>query len=77
MPAKNINRTARHRALADRTVKNRQSQNASEAVRDALREGTDALERGDYVEVTASRLDALLGAPMTRTSKRHSRARRP
>ena len=98
MPTRNINLTARHSAFVDRVVKNGRYQNASEAVRDALRvleqyqreqayrlrllrdqlhDGTDALARGDYVEVDADHLDAFLEAPMTRSSKRRTRVRRP
>lgn len=98
MPTRNINLTARHSAFVDRVVKNGRYQNASEAVRDALRvleqyqreqayrlrilrdqlhDGIDALARGDYVEVDAAHLDAFLDTPMTRSSKRHTRARRP
>lgn len=72
MPTRNISLTAEQDAFVEKAVKSGEYQNASEAIRDALRvlqqrrqedilrlkalrvqikAGTDALERGDFVEV--------------------------
>ena len=87
MPTRNISLTPEQDAFVDNIVKSGEYQNASEAVRDALRAlqqrrkedalklkalrqqikaGIDALDRGDFVEVAGSELESFLdqlGAP--------------
>ena len=81
MPTRHINLTAEQDAFVAEVVKAGDDQNASEAVRDALRAlqqrrredslklkilraqlkaGTDALDRGDFVEVDGADLDGYL-----------------
>ncbi len=81
MPTRNVNLTAEQDAFVEQVVRVGRYQNASEAVRDALRglqhrlateelqlerlrgqvkAGTDALTRGDFVEVDERDLDSLL-----------------
>ena len=81
MPTRNINLTPEQDSFVDKVVKSGEYQNASEAVRDALRvlqqrrredalklkalraqikAGVDALDRGDFIEVSADRLEAYL-----------------
>jgi antitoxin ParD1/3/4 len=81
MPTRNISLTAEQDAFVESVVKAGEYQNASEAVRDALRvlqqrrredalklkalraqvkAGSDALNRGDYVEVDDAELDGFL-----------------
>lgn len=81
MPTRNISLTAEQDAFVDRLVKSGEYQNASEAVRDALRalrqrrqedalklkalrqqirEGVDALDRGDFTEVADADLEDYL-----------------
>jgi antitoxin ParD1/3/4 len=79
MPTRNINLTAEQDAFVETVVSAGEYQNASEAMRDALRAlqqrrqedalklealraqiriGVDALERGDFVEVSGGDLEA-------------------
>lgn len=79
MPTRNISLTPEQDAFVQNVVKSGEYQNASEAIRDALRAlqqrrkedalklkalrqqikaGTDALDRGDFVEVEGSELEA-------------------
>ena len=79
MPTRNISLTPEQNAFVDDVVRSGEYQNASEAIRDALRAlqqrrkedalklkalrqqikaGTDALDRGDFVEVEGSELEA-------------------
>ena len=79
MPTRNISLTPEQDAFVENVVKSGEYQNASEAIRDALRAlqqrrkedalklkalrqqikaGTDALDRGDFVEVDESELEA-------------------
>ncbi|MEQ8349407.1 MAG: type II toxin-antitoxin system ParD family antitoxin [Sneathiellaceae bacterium] len=81
MPTRDVNLTAEQDAFVEQVVRVGRYQNASEAVRDALRglqhrlateelqlerlrgqvkAGTDALTRGDFVEVDERDLDSLL-----------------
>lgn len=81
MPTRNISLTPQQDAFVDEIVKSGEYQNASEAVRDALRtlqrrrqedalklerlralidEGVDALERGDYIEVSDAELEGFM-----------------
>jgi antitoxin ParD1/3/4 len=81
MPTRNISLTPEQDAFVENVVKSGEYQNASEAIRDALRTlqqrrkedalklkalrqqikaGTDALDRGDFVEVDESELEAFL-----------------
>src|SRR2546423_14003259 len=81
MPTRNISLTDEQAAFVEKVVKSGEYQNASEAVRDALRvlqqrrredslklkalraqikAGVDALDRGDFIEVSADRLEAYL-----------------
>jgi antitoxin ParD1/3/4 len=81
MPTRNISLTDEQDAFVEKVVKTGEYQNASEAVRDALRAlqqrrrmdalkltalrvaikaGTDALDRGDFVEVDDAELDGYL-----------------
>src|SRR6266480_4359246 len=81
MPTRNISLTAEQDEFVEKVVKSGEYQNASEAVRDALRAlqqrrredtlklkalrarikaGTDALDRGDFVEVDDAELDDYL-----------------
>ena len=81
MPTRNISLTPEQDAFVENVVKSGEYQNASEAIRDALRAlqqrrkedalklkalrqqikaGTDALDRGDFVEVDESELETFL-----------------
>jgi antitoxin ParD1/3/4 len=81
MPTRNISLTREQDAFVDDVVKSGEYQNASEAIRDALRAlqqrrkedalklrvlrqqikaGIDALDRGDFVEVAGSELESFL-----------------
>ena len=81
MPTRNISLTAEQDEFVEKVVKSGEYQNASEAVRDALRAlqqrrredalklkalraqiraGADALERGDFVEVSDADLESYL-----------------
>jgi antitoxin ParD1/3/4 len=92
MPTRNISLTPEQDAFVENVVKSGEYQNASEAIRDALRTlqqrrkedalklkalrqqikaGTDALDRGDFVEVDESELETFfdqLTVPRGRTS---------
>jgi antitoxin ParD1/3/4 len=82
MPTRNISLTREQDTFVDTVVKSGEYQNASEAIRDALRAlqqrrkedalklkalrqhvkaGVDALERGDFVEVDDTDLEDFLG----------------
>ena len=84
MPTRNISLTPEQDAFVENVVKSGEYQNASEAIRDALRAlqqrrkedalklkalrqqikaGTDALDRGDFVEVDEAELEALFDRP--------------
>jgi antitoxin ParD1/3/4 len=93
MPTRNISLTAEQDAFVENVVKSGEYQNASEAIRDALRAlqqrrkedalklkalrqqikaGTDALDRGDFVEVDESELETFLDrltVPSSKTSR--------
>jgi antitoxin ParD1/3/4 len=90
MPTRNISLTPEQDAFIEEAVKSGEYQNASEAVRDALRVlqqrrredalklealrrrinfGTEALERGEFVEVDHTELDAYLDALAARSGK--------
>jgi len=90
MPTRNISLTAEQDAFVDRLVKSGDYQNASEAVRDALRalsqrrqedalklkalrarikEGVEALDRGDFTEVADADLEAYLESLPTSRKK--------
>ena len=93
MPTRNISLTPEQDAFVDNIVKSGEYQNASEAVRDALRAlqqrrkedalklkalrqqikaGIDALDRGDFVEVAGSELESFLdqlGAPSCKSPR--------
>jgi antitoxin ParD1/3/4 len=81
MPTRNISLTQEQDAFVENVVKSGEYQNASEAIRDALRAlqqrrkedalklkalrqqikaGADALERGDYVEIDEAELENFL-----------------
>lgn len=81
MPTRNISLTQEQDAFVENIVKSGEYQNASEAIRDALRAlqqrrkedalklkalrqqikaGADALERGDFVEVDEAELENFL-----------------
>jgi antitoxin ParD1/3/4 len=81
MPTRNISLTREQDAFVENVVKSGEYQNASEAIRDALRAlqqrrkedalklkvlrqqikaGTDALDRGDFVEVDEAGLETFL-----------------
>ncbi len=81
MPTRNVSLTPEQDAFVERVVKAGEYQNASEAIRDALRAlqhqrredalklkalrvqikaGVDALERGDFTEVSDADLDEYL-----------------
>jgi antitoxin ParD1/3/4 len=81
MPTRNISLTPEQDTFVENVVKSGEYQNASEAIRDALRAlqqrrkedalklkalrqqikaGTDALDRGDFVEVDESELETFL-----------------
>jgi antitoxin ParD1/3/4 len=81
MPTRNINLTDDQDAFVEKVVKAGKYQNASEAMRDAvrglqqrwkedelkltalrklIREGAEALDRGDFIEVNDADLDAVL-----------------
>jgi antitoxin ParD1/3/4 len=81
MPTRNVNLTDDQHAFVERMIKAGKYQNASEAMRDAVRglqqrwkedeltlkalrklikEGAEALERGEYDEVEEADLDAYL-----------------
>jgi len=92
VPTRNINLTAEQDEFVEKVVASGEYQNASEAIRDALRvlqrvrredalklkflrtqirAGTDALERGEFVDVHDADLDAyldgLVAPALTRT----------
>jgi antitoxin ParD1/3/4 len=93
MPTRNISLTPEQDAFVENVVKSGEYQNASEAIRDALRAlqqrrkedalklkalrqqikaGTDALDRGDFVEVDGADLETFLdrlAVPSTKTSR--------
>jgi len=93
MPTRNINLTPEQDAFVENVVKSGEYQNASEAIRDALRAlqqrrkedalklkalrqqikaGTEALDRGDFVEVDESELETFLDrltVPSSKTSR--------
>jgi antitoxin ParD1/3/4 len=90
MPTRNISLTTEQDAFVESVVKAGEYQNASEAVRDALRvlqqrrredtlklkvlriqikAGVDALERGDFVDVDDSALDAYLEGLLAASDK--------
>ena len=99
MPTRNINLTREQDAFVDEVVGSGDYQNASEAIRDALRalqqrrredklklqalraqlkQGIDALRRGDVDEVADTDLDAYLGSltlTRTRTRRKANQAR--
>lgn len=81
MPTRNVNLTDDQDAFIDRAVKSGRYQNASEAMRDAVRglqqrwhedelklaalpalikEGTEALDRGDFIDIDDADLDSTL-----------------
>ena len=81
MPTRNINLTDDQDAFVERMVKAGKYQNASEAMRDAvrglqqrwkedelkltalrkqIRSGTDALDRGDFIEIDDADLDTTI-----------------
>lgn len=81
MPTRNINLTTEQNEFVEKVVESGEYQNASEAIRDALRvlqrvrredalklkllraqikAGSDALERGEFVELDDANLDAYL-----------------
>jgi antitoxin ParD1/3/4 len=73
MPTRNVNLTAEQDAFVEDIVRAGKYQNASEAMRDALRgllkAGLDALERDTFTDVEDDDLDAALdhlAAPATR-----------
>jgi antitoxin ParD1/3/4 len=91
MPTRNISLTAEQDAFVQEVVEAGEYQNASEAVRDALRvlqqrrkedtlrlkalraqikAGTDALERGEFIEVDDADLDGYLERLTTSAAKR-------
>ncbi len=93
MPTRNISLTEEQHGFVEKLVKTGEYQNASEAVRDALRVlqqrrqedalrlkalraqirlGTDALDRGEFVEVDESDLDMYL-AELTVTPHKDAR----
>ena len=91
MPTRNINLTTEQDAFVDEVVEAGEYQNASEAIRDALRAlqqrrkedslklkilraqvkaGTDALDRGDFIEVDGADLDGYLERLTTPAARR-------
>lgn len=91
MPTRNINLTTEQDAFVDEVVEAGEYQNASEAIRDALRAlqqrrredslklkilraqvkaGTDALDRGDFIEVDGTDLDGFLERLTTPAARR-------
>jgi len=72
MPTRNISLTDEQDAFVEKVVKSGEYQNASEAVRDALRvlqqralrqqikAGVDALDSGDFVDIDDAALDDYL-----------------
>jgi antitoxin ParD1/3/4 len=93
MPTRNISLTPEQDAFVDNVVKSGEYQNASEAIRDALRAlqqrrkedalklkvlrqqikaGVDALDRGDFVEVDESELETFFDG-LTASSGKSSR----
>jgi antitoxin ParD1/3/4 len=94
MPTRNISLTAEQDAFVQEVVEAGEYQNASEAIRDALRvlqqrrredslrlkalraqikAGTDALERGDFVEVDDADLDRYLEQLTTSPAAKRAR----
>jgi antitoxin ParD1/3/4 len=94
MPTRNISLTAEQDAFVQEVVEAGEYQNASEAIRDALRvlqqrrredslrlkalraqikAGTDALERGDFVEVDDADLDQYLEQLTTSPAAKRAR----
>jgi len=93
MPTRNISLTPEQDAFIEEAVKSGEYQNASEAVRDALRAlqqrrredslklealrrqidaGVDALDRGEFIEIADTELDAYLDG-LTDRAKSHAR----
>ena len=91
MPTRNINLTTEQDAFVEAVVEAGEYQNASEAIRDALRAlqqrrredslkleilraqvkaGTDALDRGDFIEVDGADLDGYLERLTTPAARR-------
>ena len=91
MPTRNISLTPEQNAFIEEAVKSGEYQNASEAVRDALRvlqqrrredalklealrrqidAGIEALERGEFIEIDDTDLDAYLRALAARSGKK-------
>ena len=91
MPTRNISLTLEQDAFVEKVVESGEYQNASEAVRDALRAlqqrrreddlklralraqlqaGTEALDRGDFVELDAADLERYLRPAAVRSRKR-------
>jgi len=91
MPTRNINLTTEQDAFVEEVVEAGEYQNASEAIRDALRAlqqrrredslkleilraqvkaGTDALDRGDFIEVDGADLDGYLERLTTPAARR-------
>ena len=91
MPTRNISLTPEQDAFIEEAVKSGEYQNASEAVRDALRvlqqrrredalklealrrqidAGIEALERGEFIEIDDTDLDAYLRALAARSGKK-------
>lgn len=90
MPTRNISLTAEQDAFVDLVVKSGEYQNASEAIRDALRAlqqkrkedelrmkllraeiraGLEALERGEFIEISSDSLGEYLDRLATRPVK--------
>lgn len=90
MPTRNISLTPEQDAFVENVVRSGEYQNASEAIRDALRAlqqrrkedalklkalrqqikaGTDALDRGDFVEIDDSELETFLERLTVATGK--------
>ena len=94
MPTRNISLTPEQDAFIEKAIKSGEYQNASEAVRDALRAlqqrraedalklerlrqavkaGADALDRGDYTEIAEEDLDAYLDSLVEESVKASGR----
>lgn len=91
MPTRNISLTREQDAFIEQIVDSGEYQNASEAVRDAVRslqqrrrvdalklkalraaikEGLDSIDRGDYIDVDESQLESYLDSLTARGRKR-------
>jgi antitoxin ParD1/3/4 len=91
MPTRNISLTSEQHAFVEKVVRTGEYQNASEAVRDALRvlqqrrredalklkaqraqlqAGLDALDRGEFMEIEESELDAYVSRLIPKRSRR-------